>query len=144
MTRQNLDLCYSNLATGMASAVFAEIADRLEALARSGETSVIDLRSLPLTAADLAELEGFLGQGEVEADVQVIGVTQIRETGYAGVWWVRHLGAQQRVAVEEIAITPLPDILRAQAEDIALAAGRIRENIENQAPAGADQEASNG
>lgn len=144
MSRAGAGLCYSHLATGMAQAVLAEIAQRLEALASSGAASTIDLRSLPLTDADLAELEGLLGQGEARASIDVIGTTEIRETAFAGVWWLRHMGAQDRVAAEEIAITPVPDILHAQPEDIHEAAQRIRLQIETAAPAGAEQEAVDG
>jgi len=144
MSRPGDRLCYSNLSTGMAQAVFAEIAQGLEALASSGVTSVIDLRSLPLTDADLAELADLLGQGEVQASIEVIGTTEVRETAYAGVWWLRHLGAQRRVAAEEIAIAPIPEILQAQHDDIRDAARRISGNIEMTAPTGAEQEAVDG
>jgi hydrogenase-1 operon protein HyaF len=128
----------------MAQAVLAEVAQHLEALASSGTTSTIDLRSLPLTDADLAELEALLGKGEVRASIDVIGTTEVHETAFAGVWWLRHMGAQDRVAAEEIAITPVPDILHAQADDIREAAQRIRSQIETAAPAGAEQEAVDG
>jgi len=128
----------------MASALLAEIADRLEALAANGETAVLDLRSLPLTDADLAELAALLGRGEVEASIEVIGTTEVRETAYAGVWWVKHLGAQGRVASEAISITPIPEILCAQEEDIRLAAGTLREQIQQPAPERAEQEATHG
>jgi hydrogenase-1 operon protein HyaF len=144
VSQQRIDLCYSNLATGMARAVVAEIADRLQALAASGSESVIDLRSLPLTEADIAELEEWLGEGEVNARIDVIGETEVRETGYAGVWWIRHLGAGQQVAAEEIAITPVPEILRSQAEDVALAASQIRKQLEADESAGEEREAIHG
>ena len=44
-------LCYSGLQTGMALAVFNEVAERLAALATQGAVSAIDLRSMPLTEA---------------------------------------------------------------------------------------------
>ena len=43
--------------TGLADSLMQEIAQRLAALAQTGETSAIDLRSLPMTSADRAELE---------------------------------------------------------------------------------------
>jgi hydrogenase-1 operon protein HyaF len=128
----------------MASALFTEIAGRLEALADSGVSSAIDLGSLPLTEADLAELEELLGRGEVNAELEVVGRTTVRETAYAGVWWIRHHGAGEKVAAEEIAVTPVPEILGSHPEDIAAAAERIRLQLDA-GPQGAEtQEASNG
>lgn len=144
MTARNSNLCYSGLATGMAGAVLAEIAERLQQLSAGGADSVIDLRSLPLTDADIAELEERLGRGEVSARVEVIGETEIHETAYAGVWWIRHLGAGQQVAAEEIAITPVPEILRSQAEDIELATSRIQEQLEADRSARDEREAIHG
>ena len=48
------------------------------------------------------------------------------------------------IAAEEIAITPVPDILHAQQEDIRDAARRIRMQIETAVPGGAEQEATDG
>lgn len=138
------NLCYSGLQTGMALAVAAEVADRLEALARNGQTSAVDLRSLPLTRADLAELEELLGKGEVEVRLEVVGRTLIWETAYAGAWWIRHLGAGEQVASEQIAITPLPEILKSHPEDITAAAQRIRLDLDARAEGATDKEASNG
>jgi hydrogenase-1 operon protein HyaF len=128
----------------MARAVLAEIADRLEALSTRGLDSVIDLRSLPLTDADLSELSDVLGEGEVSAQIDVIGETEVRETAYAGVWWIRHLGGGGQVAAEEIVISEVPEILRSQAEDIALALGKIRKQLEAGESAHQEREAIHG
>jgi hypothetical protein len=60
--------CLDGCNTGMALAVLAEIGRLLTALADSGATGAIDLRSLPLTAADREQLEALLGRGEVCAN----------------------------------------------------------------------------
>ncbi|NIP18281.1 MAG: hydrogenase expression/formation protein [Xanthomonadales bacterium] len=138
------DLCYSDLKTGMANAVFTEIAERLEALAARGESSAIDLRSLPLTEADLMELRDLLGEGEVRAELEVVGRTSVRETSYPGAWWIRHYGAGGKVATEEIAITPIPEILASQAEDIAAAVERIHLDLAEASRDENAKEASNG
>lgn len=144
MNRPRGEFCYSNVATGMAAAVLAEIGEHLEALAGEGHTNVIDLRSLPLTDADLENLSTRLGRGEVSARVDVIGETEVFETAYAGVWWIRHLGADHRVAAEEIAITPIPEILCSQPEDIALAAVHLRKQLEAEQSAEPEREAIHG
>jgi HupH hydrogenase expression protein, C-terminal conserved region len=111
--------------TGMAQSLFSEIADRLRELAASGEKSAIDLSSLPLTPADLKELEALLGRGEVEAQLDVAGKSEIWETGYSGVWWVRHYGDGDKIASQSIEITACPKILAADGDDIAVAAARM-------------------
>lgn len=98
-------------------------------LAEAGDTGSIDLRSLPMTDADRDELEERLGRGEVQADLSVAGTSQVWETGYSGVWWIRHLGAGDKIAAEEIAVTNVPEILVSHSADIATAALRFRRDL---------------
>jgi hydrogenase-1 operon protein HyaF len=117
------------LKTGMAQSLLQEIADRLSDLAKTGETSAIDLRSLPMTPADRDELEERLGRGDVEATLDVAGKSEVRETHYPGVWWVRHFGTGDAVASERIEITAVPEILVTHAADIAAGSKRLREAL---------------
>lgn len=134
--------CQTENITGMARSILAEIARMLEALAKDGTTSSIDLRSLPLTDADRQQLEELLGRGEVSAELEVSGRSSIWETAYAGAWWVRHRGAGDKVSSEEIMVCPIPEILITHAADIESAAIRIKQEIlENHQP---QAEASNG
>jgi hydrogenase-1 operon protein HyaF len=144
MNADPVDLCFSGMKTGMARAVMHEIAACLESLAREGKETTIDLRSLPLTAADLLELEALLGEGEVRVDLEVLGATRIWETAYTGVWWLRHFGANKQTASEEIAITSLPEILKSHPEDIDTSAARLRKELEQADTGETEQEASNG
>jgi hydrogenase-1 operon protein HyaF len=116
----------------MALAVLAEISRLLAALADSGATGAIDLRSLPLTAADREQLETLLGRGEVRAELDLAGRSEVWETAYPGAWWVRHLGADERVASEVIAVCPVPDILAAHPADIRAGARRLSRSLEQQ------------
>lgn len=111
--------------TGLAQSLLREIARALADLAETGARQAIDLRSLPLTTADRAELEAALGQGEVSATLAASGESAIRETRFPGVWWVRHLGAAGQVAAETIEITPFPDILASHPDDIRAGAARL-------------------
>ena len=61
--------------------------------------------------------------------LELAGPSEIWETAYTGVWWVRHQGAGDRVATEEIAITRIPEILRAHPDDIDAAAARLHEDL---------------
>jgi hydrogenase-1 operon protein HyaF len=123
----------AEIRTGMAQSLLHEIARRLTQLAETGEVSAIDLRSLPMTTADRSELEDRLGRGEIEALLTVTGTSEIWETRYAGVWWVRHFGAGERVAAEQIEITKAPQILASHPDDVAAAAERLRDHLSEDA-----------
>jgi len=122
--------CLSDRATGMALSVLAEIGRMLEALVESGLAGSIDLRSLPLSDVDRSQLEEVLGRGEVQAELAVAGDSEVWETTYSGVWWIRHRGAGGKIASEEISICRIPEILITHPVDIEAAAGRLREELE--------------
>ena len=42
--------------------------------------------------------------------LKVAGTSEIWETRYAGVWWVRHFGAGDKIAAERIEIAAIPQI----------------------------------
>ncbi len=62
--------------------------------------------------------------------LEVAGTSELWETRYAGVWWVRHFGDGDRIASERIEIAAIPQILVSQDEDIAAAAARVRGEVE--------------
>jgi hydrogenase-1 operon protein HyaF len=130
VSRGNATACLDGQTTGMARSVLSEIGTLLERLARCGEENAIDLRSLPLTEADRAQLEALLGRGEVRAELEVAGESEVWETAYPGAWWIRHRGAGGRIASEEIAICRIPAILVTHPVDIEAAAARIRDELE--------------
>ena len=88
----------------LACAVLREIATMMDQLVRTGVGGTVDLRSLPLTDFDRFELAEKLGDGEVRASVTAGGTSTVFETKFAGVWWVRHEGAEGQVAAEQIVI----------------------------------------
>lgn len=120
---------------GLALGVLQEIAGRLADLAATGQSAAIDLRSLPMTSADLGELEHSLGRGEVAAKLTLAGASELWETRYSGVWWVRHYGEGGRLAAERIEIAAVPPILVAHEADIAAAAARVRRDLGSHAAA---------
>ena len=113
--------------TGMAQSLLREVA---QGLAATGTQTAVDLRSLPMTGADRDELEQALGRGDVAVSLQAAGRTEVWETGFAGVWWLRHFGDDDRIAAEVIEITPVPDIVAAHPDDIAAAALRLLAELE--------------
>ena len=130
MARDSAAPCLSDRATGMALSVLAEIGRMLEALSESGQAGAIDLRSLPLSDVDRAQLEEVLGRGEVRAELDIAGESEVWETTYPGVWWIRHRGAGSKIATEEISVCAIPEILMTHPVDIKAAAGRLREELE--------------
>lgn len=131
-------------ATPLAVAVLAEIAQALDRLATSGEETFVDLKSLPLSPDDLERLAALLGEGEVRCDLAVAGRSEVRETGFSGVWWIRHFGGDDRVAVEEIAITRIPDILMSHPDDVAHAAAALAAVVAAPAPLADEEDPSRG
>jgi hydrogenase-1 operon protein HyaF len=110
-------------------ALLLEIAEHLATFAETGEGHKIDLRSLPVSEADIESLDERLGIGEVRADLAVIGRSDVWETAYAGVWRVRHYGTDDVVAADEVAITAAPEILFSHPDDIRAAAVRLRSDF---------------
>ncbi|MCC2111859.1 MAG: hypothetical protein KDJ16_07490 [Hyphomicrobiales bacterium] len=131
MSRFNRPNWAERISSGMAMPLLREISAALDALAAKGAGGAIDLGGLPLTETDRAELEAVLGTGEVEAKVTAAGVSEVRETAYAGVWWIRHLDAGGRVLAETIEITRVPELLQTQVFDIDVAARRLRTELTN-------------
>jgi len=129
MKRDNGAPCMTEQTTGMALSVLAEVGRLLESLAATGQAGSIDLRSLPLTEADREQLEDMLGRGEVRAELEVAGASEVWETAYPGAWWIRHRGAGDKISSEEIAVCPIPEILITHPVDIEAAARRIRQEL---------------
>jgi hydrogenase-1 operon protein HyaF len=111
--------------TGMADAVLSEICARLAEFAESGATAIIELTAMPLTAQDRAQLEERLGHGEVTVQIESAGRSDVWETAFAGVWFVRHFGEGDRVATESIEIASVPAILQSHRADARAAARRL-------------------
>lgn len=118
MTLSNIPVNVLDQPTGMASAVLAELKDYLSRLANTGQTHTIDLKSLPLTEADINELADHLGVGEVKATISSIGTSSIRETAFSGIWWITHYGDDGKVLGELIEITQIPEILVTHMDEI--------------------------
>ncbi|HEY8887031.1 MAG TPA: hydrogenase expression/formation C-terminal domain-containing protein [Gallionella sp.] len=103
---------------GNIRALLSEIAACLEKLDDSGETGMIDLNSLPFAPGEYELLRQTLGQGEVSARIEAIGVSEIVETHYPGVWWVTHYNVEGDIVADMIEIARIPEIIKSQPEDI--------------------------
>jgi hydrogenase-1 operon protein HyaF len=70
--------------------ILHEVRHALKHLIDSGETAIIDLRSIPLAPGEEQKLIDTLGNGEVHAGLNALGPSEIIETRFAGVWLVTH------------------------------------------------------
>lgn len=95
-----------------------EIRHALARLIAEGESTVIDVQSLPMGPGDDRRLFEALGEGEVRAELSALGKSVIRESRYSGVWIIEHLNANGGIASRFIEIGWVPSLLQAQAEDV--------------------------
>jgi hydrogenase-1 operon protein HyaF len=122
---------------GNIGALLNEIACRLEELAASSKTSLIDLKSLPFSPGEYEKLRISLGRGEVSARLEAIGVSEINETQFPGVWWVTHYNVEGDIIADLIEIAAIPEILRSQPEDVRGGLQHLQEIITQ--PSGFDE-----
>jgi hydrogenase-1 operon protein HyaF len=117
--------------TGNLMPILSEIRQALADYIASGTTKTIDLLAMPFAPGDEAALIQALGGGEVSAELQVLGPSRIWETRFAGVWLVDHGNeAGERLALQ-VEITDVPDLLRAQPEDMRSALGALDRHLES-------------
>jgi hydrogenase-1 operon protein HyaF len=114
---------------GGVAAILAELAARLERLATHGDPALIDLRSLPMSPVDRIELFELLGQGEVTATLDAQGASTLRETAFAGIWWIDHRDREEKITAELLEVALVPKILATSPADVALAAAALRQRI---------------
>ena len=107
-----------------------EVKHALDNLLKNNETTVIDLRSIPLAPGEEEKILNALGQGEVKSQLDALGPSEIIETQYAGVWVVTHYNDENDIIGRFIEITTIPDILRSQKEDIIEAYSHLSESLE--------------
>jgi len=120
----------SNELTQNVKPLLHEIKHALDALIETGKTSIIDLRSIPLAPGEEDRILNTLGQGEVMAQMNALGLSEVFETQYAGVWVVTHYNDDSNIISRFIEVTTMPAILNSQTEDIMTAYSRITDILE--------------
>jgi len=98
--------------------ILHEVRHGLEKLLSDGDSSIIDLRSIPLAPGEEENIIETLGHGEVHARLDALGPSEIYETKFAGVWMVTHFNEDESIVSRFIEVTVLPDVLKSQSEDI--------------------------
>jgi HupH hydrogenase expression protein, C-terminal conserved region len=124
--------------SGNGTAILHEISDLLGRLVSDGSQGVIDLRAMPLTPGDYAQLEEVLAAGAVRAAIDAAGPSEVFETAYPGVWWVRHRNESGETVAEFIEVTVCPEILKSHADDVREGRIRLRRTLD---PAASDADA---
>jgi hydrogenase-1 operon protein HyaF len=109
----------------LVDALIMEVSGLLRRLIEHGEPGSIDLLGLPLSPSCLAALDQRLGKGDVNVSLDAAGLSAIRETAFPGVWWTSHADEAGRVVALLIEVTSIPDIVRADIEDMRLAFRRL-------------------
>jgi hydrogenase-1 operon protein HyaF len=100
----------------------------LDILARTGEGAVVDLRALPrIGPLGYGFLKDWLSIGEVHAVISGLRQSEIRETAFAGVWWVTHRNEKDEIVTELLEVTEIPSLLKSQQEDIVAGLKTMRD-----------------
>jgi len=108
--------------TGNVVPLLHEIRHALQRQIESGEDTVIDLRSLPMAPGEEARIEEMLGRGEMEVRlVNALGLTEIHETSFSGVWWVVHHNQNDEFIGKFIEIACVPSMFNSQTVDMKAA-----------------------
>lgn len=115
--------------TGNVVPILHEIEHALNRLVDTGETTVIDLMSMPLAPGESERLDQILGEGEVRVEMEALGPSVIRESQYPGVWIVTHRNAENELMSRLIEITRMPGILMAQDADVLAGIAALKERF---------------
>ena len=129
---------------GNAQPVLHEILYAMQRLAEKGETTIIDLRSMPFGPGDEKRLLDTLGRGEVSARLVAIGDSEIWESAFAGVWVVDHQNAAGEHIALQIEVTRMPEILCSQTTDIAESISRLEDQLMTEPAGSAGAEGAGG
>jgi len=112
-------------ASGNVPPLLHEIRHALALLLDHGESTCIDLKSMPLAPGEEERIVAALGSGEVHAEVDALGLSEIAETAFPGVWVVSHCDERGAIQARFIEVTQVPDVLRSQHSDIADGLARL-------------------
>ena len=119
-----------NVMTWNVKPLLHEIRHSLNRLIETGESSVIDLRSIPLAPGEEEKILTALGRGELRAELDALGKSEIIETQYAGVWLISHYNENEEIIGRFIEVTVMPDILCSQSADMMDASQRLAEALQ--------------
>jgi hydrogenase-1 operon protein HyaF len=82
-----------------------------------------------MTQGDLRQLEETLGKGEVTASVDAAGPTEVFETRFPGLWWVRYQNEDRQTVAEQLVVGRVPAILETHLDDVRDSVARLEEEL---------------
>lgn len=104
--------------TGNDVLILHEIKHALAKLVASDETTIIDLRAIPMAPHEEEKIEAMLGEGEISIQLNALGASTMQETAIAGVWLITHYNAEQEILSKFIEITRIPSLAVSPTADI--------------------------
>ena len=115
-----------------------ELRHALERLLADGTTHAIDVRAIPLAPGEEERLFQALGEGELTAELEAQGRSEIRECAYPGIWCITHRDRAGVVVGRFIEVTFVPALLASQRPDVAQGLEQLRGALQGtQAPSAA-------
>lgn len=110
--------------------LLAELNDAIDKVKPGADPHVINLTLLPQTEQDLLFLTQHLGEGRVKILSRGYGNCRISSTAVRHVWWVQYFNSQDRIILNSLEVTEVPEAARAALVDIQDSAARLDEILE--------------
>ena len=111
--------------------ILVEIQQGLKNFNQDKDNYSIDLGAIPLSAEEREHLFELLGHGEVDISLSALGISEIYETLFSGVWVIKHRDEENQFNGLFIEIGDVPDIILSQQDDRITAAMELQELIDN-------------
>ena len=113
-----------------APAVLSELNDVVARRQPTDPAHIINLTLLPMTPQDLDYLGAALGVGPVVILSRGYGNCRITKTRLRDTWWVQYFNSTDKLILNTIEVTRLPDVAPAAEEDYADSIERLGEWIQ--------------
>jgi len=113
-----------------APALITELNDKVIDWKEGDEPHVINFSLLPQTEEDLIFLDQLLGSGPVVILSRGYGNCRIACTETQNVWWVKYFNSEDKLILNTIEISAVPEVACASQEDIVDSAERFVEVME--------------
>lgn len=102
-----------------------ELRHALERLLADGTPHALDLRAIPLAPGEEERLLSALGEGELAAQLEAQGRSEIRESAYPGIWCITHRDVAGSVVGRYLEVTFMPALLASQRPDVEQGLARL-------------------
>ncbi|HIP06342.1 MAG TPA: hydrogenase expression/formation protein [Mariprofundaceae bacterium] len=113
-----------------APAIITELNEKVATWKEGDEPHVINFSLLPQTEEDLVFLDHLLGSGPVVILSRGYGNCRIACTKTKNVWWVKYFNSDDKLILNTLEISAVPEVACAAQEDINDSADRFAEVME--------------